>query len=74
MKEAREGGDVWVDQQDFEPLFEPKRTYVYIRISLSNPVVPKSSTQSEPTPDEIVPAKTLIKWPFSKTATDDFGK
>ena len=29
---------------------------------------------SEATPEEIVAAKTLVKWPFSKTATDDFGK
>ena len=41
---------------------------------MSNPVVPKASNVSEATPEEIVAAKTLVKWPFSKTATDDFGK
>lgn len=34
----------------------------------------KQFTTEEPNPDEIIAAKTLIKWPFSKTATDDFGK
>jgi len=36
--------------------------------------VPNATETSEPGPEEIVSAKTLIKWPFSKTATDDFGK
>lgn len=74
MKEAQETGDVWVEQEEFEPLFEPQRSYVYLEINLSNPVVPKSTNISEPLPQEIVATKTLVKWPFSKTATDDFGK
>lgn len=74
MKEAQESGDVWVDQEETEPLFEPQRTYVYLDITLSNPVIPQASNVSEPCPNEIVATKTLIKWPFSKTATDDFGK
>ena len=45
-----------------------------IDINLSNLVIPQSSNISEPCPEEIVATKTLIKWPFSKTATDDFGK
>ena len=36
--------------------------------------MPPTSNTNEPSPDEIVATKTLIKWPFSKTATDDFGK
>jgi hypothetical protein len=28
----------------------------------------------EPKPREIVPVKTLIRWPYSKVATDDFCK
>ena len=47
---------------------------MYLQINLSNPVVPKAQNISEPAPEEIVAAKTLIKWPFSKTSTDDFGK
>ena len=74
IKEAAENGEVWVDQEDGEPLFEPQRTYVHLEINLSHPIVPQSSETTEPGPDEIVAAKTLIKWPFSKTATDDFGK
>lgn len=75
LKEAQESGDVWVDEQgDMEPLFEPQRTYIYLTINLQQPVTPKASTEAEPAPKEIVAEKTLIKWPFSKTATDDFGK
>jgi len=74
IKEAQESGDVWVDQEEFEPVFEPQRTYIYLEINLSSPVIPNASATQEPNPDEIVAAKTLIKWPFSKTATDDFGK
>ncbi len=74
MKEAQEAGDVWVEQEEFEPLFEPQRTYIYLDINLSNPVVPKATNITEPQPNEIVATKTLVKWPFSKTATDDFGK
>lgn len=73
-KEAQESGEVWVDQEESDPLFEPQRTYVHLEISLSHPVVSKQFTTEEPNPDEIIAAKTLIKWPFSKTATDDFGK
>ena len=47
---------------------------MYIEINLSNPIIPQASNVNEPNPDEIVATKTLIKWPFSKTATDDFGK
>lgn len=74
MKEAQEQGEAWVDQEEFEPLFEPQRTYLHIEVNLSHPVTPALSKVSEPNPEEIVAAKTLIKWPFSKTATDDFGK
>lgn len=40
IKEAQESGDVWVDQEEFEPVFEPQRTYVYLEINLSSPVIP----------------------------------
>jgi hypothetical protein len=36
--------------------------------------VPKIPEKPEPKPDEIVPAKNLIRWPFSKVSTDDFCK
>jgi hypothetical protein len=74
VKEAGEKGDQWVDQQEFEQVFEPQRTYVSIEINLSNPVVLQKTDKEEPVPSEIVAQKTLIKWPFSKTATDDFCK
>ena len=36
--------------------------------------MPKVPEKPEPKPDEIVPAKNLIRWPFSKVSTDDFCK
>ena len=47
---------------------------MHIEINLSEPVFAAVPDKPEPNPSEIVPQKTLIKWPFSKTATDDFGK
>lgn len=44
VKETREeGGDVWVDQEEFEPVFEPSKTYVHLEIELNKPVVPEKS-------------------------------
>ena len=75
VKETREeGGDVWVDQEEFEPVFEPQKTYVHLEIELKKPVVPEKSDLLEPVPKDIVSEKKLIKWPFSKTANDDFCK
>ena len=39
-KETTEQGEVWVDQEEFEQVFEPQRTYVNLEINLSEPVVP----------------------------------
>ena len=45
-----------------------------MQIEISDPVVPTVPEKPEPKPHEVVPEKQLIKWPFSKTATDDFCK
>jgi len=74
VKEASEAGDTWHDQGEFEPLFEPQRTYIYVKLELTEPVSPQIPEKPEPKPKEVVPVKQLIKWPFSKTATDDFCK
>lgn len=50
IKEAQESEDVWVDQEEFDPVFEPQRTYTYIEINLSSPVVPQTSSVAEPAP------------------------
>ena len=37
-------------------------------------MVPEIPDKPEPKPHEVVAEKQLIKWPFSKTSTDDFCK
>jgi hypothetical protein len=68
-----EGEIIWEDEANTPELFEPQKTYIYFTIDLSDPIVPAVGP-AEPQPDEIVPAKTLIRWPFSKVSTDDFQK
>jgi len=74
VKENQEGQDVFIDQEEFEQVFEPQRTYVYLRVSLTQPVTPTVPEKPEPQPKEIVPVKQLVRWPFSKLSTDDFCK
>jgi len=72
-RREEEGEVIWEDELQFEDLFEPQDTYIYFTIDLSHPVVPKAGP-AEPKPDEIVPVKNLVRWPFSKVSTDDFQK
>lgn len=55
-------------------MFENAKTYIHIKLELSKPVVPLVPEKPEPTPKEVVPVKRLIKWDYSKLATDDFCK
>jgi hypothetical protein len=36
--------------------------------------VPPTPEKPEPKPDEIVPTKQFVTWPYSKDPCDDFGK
>lgn len=74
VKETVDGNEVWVDQEESDKLFETARTYIHLRLDLTVPVTQHIPDQPEPTPQEIVPVKTFIKWPYSKIATDDFRK
>ena len=74
IKESLDGTDTWIDQEEFEEVFEPQKTYIHLHIELTDAVVPEIPDKPEPKPHEVVPVKQLIKWPFSKTATDDFCK
>jgi hypothetical protein len=56
------------------PVFEETKTYIHFCISLSNPITPVIPAHPEPQPDEILPLKKLVKWPFSKNPNDDFAK
>lgn len=69
-----DGKETWEDAEEFDQVFEPQRTYVHFTIELSEAVTPSIPEKPEPKPDEIVPVKTLIRWPFSKVSTDDFCK
>lgn len=74
VKESTDGTDRYVDAEEFDEVFEPQRTYIHLHIELTNAVTPETAEKPEPKPAEVVPVKQLIKWPFSKTATDDFCK
>ena len=74
VKESAEGTDRWLDAEEFEDVFEPQKTYVHLHLELTDAATPETPDKPEPRPAEVVPVKQLIKWPFSKTATDDFCK
>lgn len=74
MKKQEDGKDVYVESDINEPLFEEKRSYVYIKMTLSSPVTPTIPDLPEPLPHEVVPVKQFIRWPFSKDPTEDFKK
>jgi len=64
-----------VEAEEYAKEFEEAKTYVYLKINTSEPVVPFiPADQPEPLPQEIVPVKQFIRWPYSKDPTDDFCK
>lgn len=69
-----EGVEKYVDATEVVPIFEETRSYLKIKLSLSNPVTPVKPAEPEPHPTEIIPMKKLVKWPFSKNPNDDFCK
>lgn len=73
-KANSDGTEEEVEEETFEKCFEEAKTYVHLKISLDTPIVPESPANPEPQPDEIVPAKQFITWPYSKDPCDDFGK
>lgn len=69
-----DGVEKFTELQEFPNVFEDSRTYIYLRLTTSIPVVPVTPEFPEPQPDEILPLKKLVKWPFSKDPNDDFCK
>ena len=63
-----------LSEEPFDSVFEQSKAYIYIKITLSDPVTPTIALQPEPLPQDVVPVKQFIKWPFSKAPTDDFRK
>ena len=73
-KVNEDGTEEEVQETEFEKVFEEAKSYVHLRISLSNAVVPTVPEKPEPKPAEIVGQKQFITWPYSKEPTDDFCK
>lgn len=74
-KKANEDGtEEEVEETEYEPLFETAKTYVHLKFSIDQPVFPPASTPAPPTPQEIIPVKQFVTWPYSKDPCDDFGK
>lgn len=74
-KAGEDGVERWVQSEEpFENVFENSRTYIYMKITLSDPVTPTVAAQPEPLPQDVVPVKQFVRWPFSKDPTDDFKK
>jgi hypothetical protein len=76
VKKAGEDGIeryVW-SEEPFDNIFEGQRSYIYIKLTMSDSVTPPTSQNPEPLPQDVVPVKQFIRWPFSKDPTDDFKK
>jgi hypothetical protein len=54
--QVEQGIEEEFEETTYDKVFETSKTYVHIRISLSEPVVPVP-TKAEPTPAEVVPVK-----------------
>lgn len=61
-------------EEPFDPIFEQSKTYIYLKLTMSEPVTPTVAAQPEPQPQDVVPVKQFIRWPFSKEPSDDFRK
>ena len=66
--------EIEVEETEYEKVFEEARTYVSLKITLSEAITPTTPEKPEPQPNEIVPVKQFITWPYSKDPCDDFGK
>lgn len=73
-KQLDDGTEEVVEDEEFEKVFEDAKTYVNLKLSVSNPVVPKTPEKPEPTVSEVVNQKQFITWPYSKDPCDDFCK
>lgn len=73
-KTNEEGIEVEVEDTTYEKVFEDAKTYVHIKFSVNQPIVPVAADQKQPTPADIIPVKQFVTWPYSKDPCDDFGK
>jgi hypothetical protein len=74
-KTMEDGSEKYVQSEEpYDYVFEQNRTYVSIKVTLSDPVTPTAALSPEPQPQDVVPIKQFVRWPFSKEPTDDFKK
>jgi hypothetical protein len=74
-KAGEDGVEKYVQSEEpFDNIFEAQRSYIYIKLTMSDSVTPPTSQNPEPLPQDVVPVKQFIRWPFSKDPTDDFKK
>jgi hypothetical protein len=69
-----DGPDLVEEEEEFDKVFEDAKTYVSLKLTTSNAIVPKVPENPEPTVAEIVNSKQFITWPYSKDPCDDFCK
>lgn len=74
-KAGEDGVERFVQSEEpFDNVFEAAKTYLYLKLTLSDPVTAPVASESEPLPQDVVPVKQFVRWPFSKDPTDDFKK
>lgn len=73
-KTLEDGTEEEVEETEFDKVFEDAKSYIHIKLSISQPIVPAASIQSQPGPADIIPGKQFVTWPYSKDPCDDFGK
>lgn len=56
-KLGEDGVERYVEAEEFDQIFETAKTYVHLKLSLSEPVTPTIPEEPEPQPHEIVPVK-----------------
>lgn len=54
---GEDGVEKYVKAEEYDPIFENSKTYVYLKITLTEPVTPTIPEQPEPLPHEVVPVK-----------------
>jgi len=69
-----DGTEEEVEETEFEKVFEDSKTYIHLKFAISQTIIAVAADQKEPTPQDIIPIKQFVTWPYSKDPCDDFGK
>lgn len=73
-KTNEDGTEEEVEETEYDKVFEESKAYIHLKLALSEAVCPAIPDRPEPQPNEIVPVKQFITWPYSKDPCDDFSK